>query len=106
MEAGKLDRLITIEQKSVTKDALGGEVITWTTYATAWAGYKGQRITEGVESDQVVASRIVEFTFRSLDAPAVDESMRISYDSGIYEIEGIKIIGRQETTQAFTKLKV
>lgn len=106
MEAGKLDRYITIEQKSVTKDALGGEVITWETYANAWANYKGLRATEKVESEQEVANRKVEFTIRTLDAPLTDEAMRVSYDSQIYMIEGVKLIGRQETTILQTTLKI
>jgi hypothetical protein len=59
-----------------------------------------------VESGQLTATRLCEFTFRYADAPAVDEAMQIVFESNTYEIEGIQIWGRQETIKAITKLKI
>lgn len=106
MEAGRLDRKITIQSQSVTRDTMGGEVVTWGTYKTVWAGFKPIRNKEGVESGQLTATRLCEFTFRYQDAPAVDEAMQIVFDSQTYEIEGVQFLGRQETIKAITKLKV
>lgn len=36
MRAGLLDQRVTIQQKSITRDAYGAEVITWTDVATVW----------------------------------------------------------------------
>lgn len=106
MEAGKLDRKIVIEQKSVSRDDVGGENISWTTYKTIWSGFSAKRNTEGVQSGQETASRIVEFIFRYQDAPAVDEAMRISYNSQYYYIVGIQELGRQDTIKAITTTKI
>ena len=75
MNAGYLDRKIVIEQQSTTRDDFGGENITWATYKTIWAGIAYKRTTEKTESEQTVASRVVEFTIRALDAPLVDLSL-------------------------------
>jgi SPP1 family predicted phage head-tail adaptor len=106
MNAGYLDRKIVIEQQSTTRDDFGGENITWATYKTIWAGIAYKRTTEKTESEQTVASRVVEFTIRALDAPLVDESMRISYDSQIFEIEGVLKHGRNDKTILMTKVKI
>lgn len=106
MNAGYLDRKVVIEQQSTTRDDFGGENITWETYVTIWAGIKYMRTTEGTESEQTVANRVIEFTIRSQDAPLVDETMRISYDSNIYEIEGVLKFGRNDKTILRTKQKI
>ena len=106
MNAGYLDRKIVIQQQATTRDAFGGENITWTTYKTIWAGIAYKRTTERSESEQTVASRVVEFTIRALDAPLVDEAMRISYDSQIFEIEGVLKYGRSDKTILMTKVKI
>lgn len=38
MRAGKLRERIALQSKSVTRDAIGAEVVEWVTYATVWAG--------------------------------------------------------------------
>jgi SPP1 family predicted phage head-tail adaptor len=106
MEAGQLDRKIVIQSQTVTRDAMGGESVTWGTYKTVWAGFKPIRNSEKVESGQLTATRLCEFTFRYQDAPAVDEAMQIVFESNTYEIEGIQFWGRQETIKAITKLKI
>jgi len=106
MNSGYLDEYITIQQQSVTRDAFGGEVVTWTTYKQLWAGTKYIRTSERTESEQTVASRVIEFTIWTLDAPLVDESMRISYDNQIFEIEGVLKYGRDEKTILMTKVKI
>ncbi len=106
MNSGYLDRYITIEQQTATRDAFGGEVVTWSTYKQIWAGISYKRTSERTESEQTVASRVVEFTIWTLDATGVDESMRISYDNQIFEIEGVLKYGRDEKTILMTKVKI
>jgi SPP1 family predicted phage head-tail adaptor len=106
MNAGYLDRKIIIQQQTTTRDAFGGENVTWGTYKTIWAGIAYKRTTERSESEQTVASRMVEFTIRALDAPLVDEAMRISYDSQIFEIEGVLKYGRNDKIILMTKVKI
>lgn len=104
MEAGRLDRKIVIEQKSVQRDAMGGEDITWGTYKTVWAELVAKRRpTETMQSDQLTANRLVDFIIRYQDAPVVDEAMRISYGNSYYEIQGVQEIGRQVGLKLTTK---
>jgi SPP1 family predicted phage head-tail adaptor len=37
MQAGKLREYVTLQEKSVTRDAFGGEVVTWTTVESVYA---------------------------------------------------------------------
>jgi SPP1 family predicted phage head-tail adaptor len=37
MEAGKLRHLVLLQEKSVSRDAYGGEVVTWVDVANVWA---------------------------------------------------------------------
>jgi SPP1 family predicted phage head-tail adaptor len=105
MQAGAFDRKITIEQVTETRGS-GGEVTsTWSTYKTVWANFRPISTKEALESDQQTASRIVEFTVRTLDAPLVNEKMRISYNGGTYEIEGVSVYGRNEIIKLKTKYK-
>ena len=58
MQSGKLRERVTIQQKSVVRDAFGAEVATWVVSATVWADVRSTDGTEQVESsvDQVVAT--------------------------------------------------
>ena len=108
MNAGSLDRKIVIQSQTTTRDDFGGQNITWGTYKTVWANvrYKSQRAKESNESDQLTATRVVEFRIRTLDAPLVDEAMRVSFDSVLYDIEQIQLFGRNQDTLLITNLKV
>lgn len=106
MESGKLDRKITINQKSVSRDAMGGETVSMVLYKTIWASFRPSRNSEKIESDEVTATRVCEFTFRYHDAPLTDESMEIVLGSDTYQIMGVQFLGRNETIKAITKLKV
>ena len=37
MEAGRLRHLVTLQEKSVTRDAYNAEVVTWVDVASVWA---------------------------------------------------------------------
>lgn len=50
MRVGDLHETITIQQRTVTLDAFGGEVETWATLATVRASVLPQRYTTGVEA--------------------------------------------------------
>lgn len=58
MKIGKLRERVTIQQKSVTRDGFGAEVVDWVAVATVWADVRSMDGTESVESSvsQVVAT--------------------------------------------------
>jgi len=95
MQIGDLDRRITIQQSTATKNSYGEDVDSWATYRKVWAmlTYESRASNEQYEADQKVAVRIVKFTVR-YDS-AITEKMRISWDSGIYDIRSIEEISRE-----------
>lgn len=93
MRAGELDRLITIEQVTESRDAVGGTVLTWSTLAQVRAKVKPIAGREYYSADRINAQIDALFTiyFRS----DVTEKMRISYDSKYWDIQRITEIGRR-----------
>jgi SPP1 family predicted phage head-tail adaptor len=48
MQAGQLREQITIQYRSVTRDAFGGEIITWLDYATEYADVRPLQLREQI----------------------------------------------------------
>lgn len=94
---GRLDRRIDILEHTQGTDFAGGETITWSVKAHAWAHMVYQQVgtQEAYTGDgiQQVATQTVTFTIRFLDG--VTAKMRIQYDSELYDIEQIAELGRK-----------
>lgn len=89
-EAGKLNRIITIESLSQTKDAEGGMVDNWTPFAAnIFAGVNNLSGNEKRLTDHggKTAEARTEFTIRW--RAGVLETMRIVYNTRIYNIKHI-----------------
>lgn len=84
MQAGRLRRKITIQQQSITQDAVGQPVDTWSDVASVWAGVEDISATEtvrdGAFSAQVTTR--VETRYRT----GITAGMRITYDGRTLEI--------------------
>ena len=88
MQAGTLDRRITIQQSTDTQDAAGQPIAAWSTFAAVWAGHKDMRGRERFASEQDLAVRTVTFRMYWLDG--VHERMRVIDEDGtVYDIQGI-----------------
>lgn len=98
MKAGKLDRRILIEKKAVVQNDLGEEVETWTTLATVWGSKQDISDGERVAAAEVSATITTRFRIRYSSAVAVVNpgDHRLSYDGKIWDIWGVKEIGRRE----------
>lgn len=99
MEAGKLDRRITIQRATISQNDLGEEVEVWADLATVWAAAKpvsdGER-RERMVSGEVSASAETRFTIRwSSTVEGVNPKDRISYDGIVWDIWSAKEIGRR-----------
>jgi len=103
MRAGELDRLIVIQSVTVTKDASGGLVSTWGTFATVWAKKKDIRGEEYFAAQQSNARVDSIFTIRWL--PGVLPTMRISYDGQWWDIRSINELGRNEGLELYAEVK-
>ena len=92
MAAGKYDRRITVQSKSITEDAFGGTVDGWGNLTTIWAQYipgtgGERRVAAAQEQGQMPAV----FNIRYSNAVAVirPQTHRISFDGSSWDIESI-----------------
>jgi SPP1 family predicted phage head-tail adaptor len=97
MRAGKLDRRITIERKTVTLSDRGQETLTWSTLATVWAEKRENTGSERFAREQIVGATLVTFRIRWSDAvSAVTVEDRVGFDGRTFEIMAVREIGRRE----------
>lgn len=94
MNAGRFDRLITIQQNTETRDNVGGKADTWSTFAQIWAAYKPITGIENVNADRIEAKGMVNFIIRYRSD--ITNAMRISYDGQIYNIKSITELTRRQ----------
>lgn len=103
MNAGQMDRQIVLQTYSTTTDDWNHPVKTWADLATVWASKVDKRETERNELNQTVALTSTTWTIRYRSD--IDTTARIKYGTKIYEIRGIKELGRREGLQITTELR-
>ncbi len=84
MRAGSLRDRVTLQAKSVTRDAMGGEVITWTDQASVWANAKPLRGREYFAAHQEQAEISIKFTIRYLSG--VTSNWRVLWRGQQYDV--------------------
>jgi SPP1 family predicted phage head-tail adaptor len=94
MQAGRLDRRITIEQPTESTGAIGDVTESWSDFATVWAG-KDDRSGREALSPEIERGE-VETVWRIRHLDGLTMKMRIVYDGRIYDIRSIREIGRGE----------
>lgn len=97
MQAGKLDRRLTLRRNTPTTDEFGGETSDWADVATVWASKEDVRDAERVRAQQVGASITTRFRIRPLAGglrPSVE--WQGACEGLLYEITAVKEIGRRE----------
>lgn len=94
MRAGKLDRRITIQQPTFTRNETGEQIASWADLATVWAKADPVDGDEGFQSDRRVNSARMQFTIRF--RPGITTKMRISYDGELFKIEDVREVDRRE----------
>jgi SPP1 family predicted phage head-tail adaptor len=82
-----LDRSITIQQYTDTKDAIGGHKMTWATLATVYANVDFIRGKEGEIVTKETATTKVDFRIRHRND--LNTKHRILYNSKYYDIKTI-----------------
>jgi SPP1 family predicted phage head-tail adaptor len=96
MQAGRLNRKITIQKLTETKNTAGEITKTWANYATTWAEVRqtGSREMRGM-ANATIASNITFFRIRYFNG--ITAKMRIKYEDEYYNILGPpKEYGRRE----------
>jgi len=84
MRAGRLNKLVTIQQVIETRDSKGGVVESWGSFAEVWASIEPLVGREYFESKQINAELTAKIRIRYLEG--VHSKMRILYDDRVFEI--------------------
>lgn len=87
MNPGDFDQRITIQNVTESVDVFGQRIKSFSTLAAVWAKVEEKSGVEGEQSDQIIASKKVQFLIRWRND--VNERMPIVYRGKIYEIESI-----------------
>lgn len=116
IDAGRLDRRITIQYAEITRSGTGAEVKVWKEWASGIAAEQVRPMInpkEGIRDNYVLISE--QFTdwnirYRRAAAPKPafpDSKMRLfdqAYPAKMYDIENVEEIGRREGWTIRTKL--
>ncbi len=96
LSAGRRDRRLTPLKRSVTTDAAGEPVESFTALTTVWASKTDLKTQEGQQGAQTAATIETEFEAPwSPQIAALDAKDRCRVDGRDYEITGIEEIGRR-----------
>ncbi len=85
--AGKLSDRITFQQKGVTKNAIGEEVVTWSDVATVWAEVIPLRGREFYAANQT--QQVVDVRFRIRTRSGLNNDMRVLWKGVPHDITAL-----------------
>ncbi len=90
MRCRRHNRKIAIQSPTRANNSYGEPIETWAAYATEWAEIKAVKGAETYNGYQEQNTYPVKFTVRYNNATkAINETMRILYDSNYYDIEAV-----------------
>jgi SPP1 family predicted phage head-tail adaptor len=87
MRAGLLDKRVTLQQQTTTRNSLGEAVVGWTDVATVWASIEplqGREMWAQMQVQSEITARI-----RIRYRPGVVASMRVVYGTRIFTISSV-----------------
>ncbi len=98
MRAGQLRHRVTIQQKIISQNSFGEEVVTWSDVATVWAAVeplRGQEFIEARQAEAEITARI-RMRYRSDVRP----DMRVVWGTHTYDVLAvIDVAGRGRELQ-------
>ena len=95
MNPGKLNRRLTIQVRTLTKDATGSQSETWADTATVWAELVSQKGREATIADSERSQDTRQFRIRHRALTTTGN--RLFYQSRFYDITGITEEGIKTT---------
>ncbi len=107
MNIGRMDRRITLKTPTLTKNAIGESLKTYSTLDVVWASIKfpsGMAMNEGEEAGIEKAIKPVEFSIRF--RTDVDETVNVYYQSKTYEVKRVVEIGRRDGLRLITEVRI
>lgn len=87
MDAGTLNRKISIQRPSTTVDAIGQPVQGWTEVASVWADIRHQTGMEATKADAPVST--VRASVRIRYRTGLDAGMRVVHGDTVYSIKAV-----------------
>ncbi|MFT0533932.1 phage head closure protein [Castellaniella hirudinis] len=92
MEAGRLNRKITIQKRTQVQDESGQPKDAWTDVAKLWAWVKTQTGMGSLRNDQAgsVSMSLVAYSFRIRYRPSVTDDMRVVYGGLNFDIKQVR----------------
>lgn len=97
IRAGELNRRITLQAKTTTRDVDGAEIAAWSDVATVWAKVTPTFAKERNAAPQVMPVEQATVLIRWRDG--VNEAMRVLYKGKQWQIDGIAPVGIDEGLQ-------
>lgn len=95
--AGELDRRITLERFTETRDSFNEPVKTWATLATVWATFTPLSDGERFRASETAANASARFLIRySTTVSDLDPKDRLTFGGVVYQILHVKEVGRRE----------
>jgi SPP1 family predicted phage head-tail adaptor len=96
MAAGALDRRITIEQLTETRDGAGGVVPTWDAVCVIWAQRTPVTAREKFAAQQLAADADTRYRIRDPGFEVSPKTHRVKDGLRVYDIRGVLEVGRRE----------
>jgi SPP1 family predicted phage head-tail adaptor len=95
--AGELDRRITIQRATVTRNEFNEPIESWGDLTTVWAKRRDASAAEAYRAQEVGAEITARFTVRwSMIAATVNPSDRLSFEGKLYNITAVRDVGRKQ----------
>lgn len=88
MQAGTLNRRVTIKQLVAGQDAIGQPTQAWATLATVWASIAHPSGLEAIKAEREVS--VVRASIRIRRRTDVTAAMRVHHGATVYEIKAVQ----------------
>jgi SPP1 family predicted phage head-tail adaptor len=102
--AGRLDRRVIIERKTVLQDETGQPVETWSTWKIVFMGKRDVRADERFRSDQELASETTVFVSHYIAGVTAQD--RLVTEGKTYDIIGVAEVGRRSGLEITATAKI
>ena len=92
----QLDRIITIQQRTVTRDSFGSEIEAWVDLDEVWASFRPQTATERFRNESNIVQATTTAAFRIRWRDDLGATMRVMHEGDEWDIQGIIEVGRRD----------
>lgn len=90
IRAGRLNKRITVQQATETRNSVGDPIPSWTTYAIRWASVEPLNGREYFAAKQTQSETSIRMRLRyDSVTKSVTTKMRVSWDSRFFDIESV-----------------